>query len=40
LKHAAHPEAARKFIAFLQSAASRETFAASGFLEPDTAAAR
>ncbi len=40
LKHAAHPEAARKFVAFLQSAASRETFAASGFLAPDTAAAR
>jgi molybdate transport system substrate-binding protein len=40
LKHAAHPEAARKFVAFLQSAASRETFAARGFLAPDTAAAR
>jgi molybdate transport system substrate-binding protein len=40
LKHAAHPEAARKFIAFLQSAASRETFAADGFLAPDAAAAR
>jgi len=40
LKHAPHPETARKFIAFLQSAASRETFAASGFLAPDTASAR
>jgi molybdate transport system substrate-binding protein len=40
LKHAAHPEAARKFIAFLQSAASRDAFTASGFLAPDTAAAR
>jgi molybdate transport system substrate-binding protein len=40
LKHAAHPEAARKFIAFLQSAASREAFTAGGFLAPDAAAAR
>ena len=40
LKHAAHPEAARKFITFLQSASSREAFTASGFLAPDTAAAR
>jgi molybdate transport system substrate-binding protein len=40
LKHAAHPETARKFIAFLQSSASREIFAASGFLAPGTAAAR
>jgi molybdate transport system substrate-binding protein len=40
LKHAPHPDAARKFIAFLQSAASRQAFAASGFLAPDSAAAR
>jgi molybdate transport system substrate-binding protein len=40
LKHAPHPQTARKFIAFLQSAASREAFTASGFLAPDTAAAR
>jgi ABC-type molybdate transport system substrate-binding protein len=40
LKHAAHPETARTFMAFLQTAASREVLAASGFLAPDTAAAR
>lgn len=38
LTHTPHRETARKFVAFLQSAASRETFAASGFLAPDSAA--
>jgi molybdate transport system substrate-binding protein len=40
MKRAPHPETARLFITFLQSAASREAFAASGFLAPDSAAAR
>jgi molybdate transport system substrate-binding protein len=40
LKHAPHPDTSRKFIAFLQSAASRQAFAAGGFLAPDSAAAR
>jgi molybdate transport system substrate-binding protein len=40
LKRAVHQDAARRFIAYLQSAASREIFAADGFLAPDTAAAR
>jgi molybdate transport system substrate-binding protein len=40
LRHAAHQDTARRFIAYLQSAASREVFAAAGFLAPDTAAAR
>jgi len=40
LKHAPHPDTARKFIAFLQSAGSREILAVSGFIAPDTAAAR
>ena len=40
LTHAPHRDAARAFVAFLQSAASREAFAASGFLAPDSAAAR
>ena len=40
LTRAAHVEAARRFIAFLQSAAARDALAASGFLASDTAAAR
>jgi molybdate transport system substrate-binding protein len=40
LRHATHRDSARKFIAFLQSAALRDAFAASGFVAPDSAAAR
>lgn len=40
LTRAPHVDAARRFIAFLQSAAARDALAASGFLASDTAAAR
>jgi ABC-type molybdate transport system substrate-binding protein len=40
LTRAPHPESARQFIAFLQSAASREAISAAGFIAPDSAAAR